>query len=718
MVQSSSGQFDKTSNQGADPGTDPGAYPLPVAVGRLLEPRERLSVSHWCDRHRHLDRRFTAQPGRWRTAVVPYMREPMDAFADPGVEQLTFMKCSRVGGTEWLNNIIAWTADCRPVPTIYCQPEKPDIEDEFKGRLRALFEDSERLRAHLPEAGGEWATTTQIDLDSMSIYGAWASSHNTLIRKTAGLCVFDEIDNCEATGGPLGNTLALLIERLTTYGYRGKLILDGTPKTGEGSGWRALQASDFRRPYVPCPKCGGYQVLMFDRIEIPADVRDPDRIEIEQLGRYRCIHCEKLLEHRLHQRWMIDRTAWLPKVQTFRGRLPVNESDAESRRIVEVDSLAVPPFDPWDVQYADHVQWTPLTDGEALGTRRRGYWINVLYSPWPTRTWSHVIAKMLRCAGQPDEMQVFHNSWLAQPYEETVELTDAAKLRSRRDSEHRPRLYTPPEAKILLMGADVQAHWLYFVIRAWGVGERSWLIDHGSVETFDELYARAFLTCYPFVGPSGASGASGGLRCHALAIDTGYAERRDEVYAFARRSGVVPVKGQSHVDYAVRPSRIEWLPKGGRDPQAIVLQHVNTDLFKAKVYRHANGPPDAMGGWGLNRDATDEYIKQFTAEHQVREAVNRRKGAERRLVWKPKPGQADNHYLDCEVYAAALAYISNVAMFRGQTPAIGLVDNGDAPMRSPEANAKAGEAGRGKSQPADRVRGPSIRNVGGRGFIG
>lgn len=697
------------TNEPASPRTSGVTYPLPEAVRRMLAPRERISVSHWCDRHRYLDRRFTAQPGPWRTARVPYLREPLDAIAETGLEVLVFMKCSRVGGTEWQNNAMAWSADVRPMPTLYVQPERDDVADELTGRIRSLFEASSRLRAHIP--GGEWCSKTQIDLDAMTIYGGWAANQNTLIRKTIGLAIFDEIDNTEKAAGHLGNTLDVLAERLATYGHRGKLMLDATPTVPAASGWRTLEASDFRRPHVACPFCGTYQVLVFDQLKMPEDVRDPDRIADEQLAWYECAHCEAAIDHASWHQWMIDRVVWIPKQQRPIEALPVSSVEcaeqtgndhpeqpehshrgedegetlerarlhaadctpAEARDIVDRRSLAVPPYDPWDERYAQHVQWTPALEGTPPRTARRGYWINVLYSPWATRTWPHIMAEWLRRKDDPERRRVFFNSWLGEPYEEAVHVTDVEQLAEKRAGEL-PRDWVPPEARVLTMGCDVQLATLYYVIRAWGPSEESWLIREGTIEQFWHLYELAFHTGFPIVGLDGQR-----MRCRALGIDSGYAARLDEVYEFGRRPGVVLMKGVQSADYRTRPSKIEHMPRGGTHPLSLILHHVNTHLFKEKVHRLANVPPGQPGHWHLHSEATDEYLKQFTAEKQVLENVSGKRGGRRQLVWKPKTEGAPNHFLDCEVYAAALADILSLPLLTAEHPRQEVLDASGEP---------------------------------------
>ena len=58
----------------------------------------------------------------------------------------------------------------------------------------------------------------------------------------------------------------------------------------------------------------------------------------------------------------------------------------------------------------------------------------------------------------------------------------------------------------------------------------------------------------------------------------------------------------------------------------------------------------------VHKDCDLEYAEQVTAEHKITE---RHKG---KVVqrWTQKSSHADNHYLDCEVYAAAAADVLEV----------------------------------------------------------
>ena len=85
------------------------------AWGQGLQPDADLTVSEWADAHRMLGSRASAEPGRYRTARTPYMREIMDALS-PGssVQRIVFMKAAQVGATEAGNNWIGFAIHHAP----------------------------------------------------------------------------------------------------------------------------------------------------------------------------------------------------------------------------------------------------------------------------------------------------------------------------------------------------------------------------------------------------------------------------------------------------------------------------------------------------------------------------------------------------------------------------------------------------------------------------
>jgi phage terminase large subunit GpA-like protein len=613
---------------------------LPPALLQALRPPEDLTVSQWADRYRILHAKDCAEPGPWRTDRVPYLREIQDAFTDAGVGSIIFVKSSRVGGTEFLNNVLGFSADQRPMPTIYVLPREPDVNEEFTGRIRRIFETSPKLKAHC--VAPNWATDDTIHLDAMTIMGAWASSPDTMIRRTSGVNAFDEVDNCEAHAGRLGNIWTLLLERLTTFGYRGKQIGVTTPTTSDASGWRAWLASDQRKYWVPCPRCGTYQLLRFDRIRFPTEgSATPEWIEQQEAAWYQCEGCaDPIREPDKH--WMNLRGLWVPAAQQVEEPLDVEDEDLVRRAAV--------PYGP--------ERWRPSLAGDAPRTRQRGYWLPCYYSPW--RTFSAILAKFLKVKDDPAALRVVRNQWFAEPWEEAVHVTDAGELRKKTFGAH-PADRVPAKALVLLAGADVQADAIYYVLRAYGEHEESWKVREGVCGDFEELQRIALFTLFDRVDGCDAPP----LRGSYLAIDSGF--RTDEVYDFGLRLDpeVVIVKGDQDIAGGLRhrPTLIDYYPNGRRNPEGVKLVHVNTGLFKSKLNRLMQTRPGDRGAWHLDADTSDEYLRHLTAEHQVYERYGKRRSGGR-VLWKPKAEGRPNHWFDCEVYLAALADMKDVKSLR------------------------------------------------------
>jgi len=84
-----------------------GAEALLWSWHRGMRPDPDLTVSEWADQHRKLSSRATAEPGQYRTARTPYLREIMDALSPRHpAYRISFMKAAQVGATEAGNNWI------------------------------------------------------------------------------------------------------------------------------------------------------------------------------------------------------------------------------------------------------------------------------------------------------------------------------------------------------------------------------------------------------------------------------------------------------------------------------------------------------------------------------------------------------------------------------------------------------------------------------------
>ena len=268
------------------------------------------------------------------------------------------------------------------------------------------------------------------------------------------------------------------------------------------------------------------------------------------------------------------------------------------------------------------------------------FWISTLYSPF-TR-FSDIAKEFMRSKDDPELLQNFTNSWLAEPWEDTKLKTNADLVMERQTDV--PAWELPEWTKLLTAGIDVQENCLYWTIRAWGDFMTSQNVAHGQALSMVEV-ERVMNTAFSL--PSGEK-----MMVELALMDSG--DQTDAVYEFCliNAEWVRPCKGvptmQGHY-------RISTVDKAGSRANGMQLVLVDGGKYKDMIAARMRRP-NGRGSWMVHKDCDLEYAEQVTAEHKITE---RSKG---KVVqrWELKTSHAANHYLDCEVYAAAAADVLEV----------------------------------------------------------
>ena len=114
---------------------------------RGIRPDPNMTVSEWADAHRKLSSRASAEPGQYRTARTPYLREIMDALSPSHpAQRVTFMKAAQVGATEAGNNWIGFVIHHAPGPMLAVLPTLEMAKRPSRGRIDPLIEDRPALK--------------------------------------------------------------------------------------------------------------------------------------------------------------------------------------------------------------------------------------------------------------------------------------------------------------------------------------------------------------------------------------------------------------------------------------------------------------------------------------------------------------------------------------------------------------------------------------------
>ena len=580
-------------------------------------PPEHVPVSRWCDLHRVLPA-SSAEQGPWRTDRTPYLRELLDGLQDRHVEQITLRKSTQVGGTELLLNAVGWVVDQAPQPIVYVVPRDTDTGHTGRRRIRPLFTDSPSLRDHIPSDRADWAQTELAFRNGAVIYLVGANSPADLASKACGVLIGDECDKWPGYAGKEASPFDLARERTRTYPGR-KILLTSTPVLPDGLTTTEYERGDRRHYHVPCPHCGTFQVLSWDRFRYDDTLAPEDLLANPDLVAYPCVDCgEPIRDH--HKPEALRRGVWVP--------------DGAELQVVDGQARVV----------------------GAKRTRHRSYQLWAAYSPW--LTWAAIAAEWLRLRETEAGRQHFANSWLGEPFREVLQAPEQGNVRSHIRAYERDTL--PPEcsAKVLTLGCDVQKHDLVYTLRAWGDLGESWLVRSGRAQTFAQLEAI-------IRGRWGEKQLPVVLAC----LDSRY--RTDEVLEFARVHDdiVRAIKGvdSDSTGSPFTTHRVDRHPVTGQPLRtSLVVWHVRVDPFRARVVSAVNGEAtEGARAWHLHSDIHDQYVHQLASMERVRKRT--KAGRQGDTVWQLRAGHRRKDFFDAEVYAlvaATMARCDNIGHSR------------------------------------------------------
>ena len=277
-----------------------------VGAAAMLPPRDIL-VSQWADENRVLTGGAAAERGQWRTRH--YQREPMDVLS-PGhpCRQVVLLSAAQMMKTEVLLNFLGFIADVDPGPVLVVEPRTEDAKALSKDRVAPMFKSTPALRGKIAPVKSRDSNNTT--LHKVFVNGAGhitftgAISPSGLAMRPIRYALLDEVDRYPASAGTEGDPVSLAIQRTAEFQHNKKIVMASTPTVkGVSRIEMAWKESDQRDYFVPCPKCGHYQVLVL------GDGTGPGLVWPEDLpddAMYRCAGCRELIPP--HQKaWMVER---------------------------------------------------------------------------------------------------------------------------------------------------------------------------------------------------------------------------------------------------------------------------------------------------------------------------------------------------------------------------------------------------------------------------
>lgn len=601
-------------------------------------PPADLTVSEWAAEHRVLSRESSAEAGPWRNERTPYMVEPMNAFSDPRVREISVVAMSQVGKSEMELNIIGYIIDQDPGSVLYIQPNLDDAKKFSRLRIAPMIRDCDTLRTKVSEVRSRDAgnTVLQKTFPGGMLTMVGSQSPSALASTPARYVLGDEVDRWALSAGSEGDPWALAAARTTTF-YNAKMVAVSTPTIKGYSRIEKLFLDGTQERWCSqCPSCGEWHNITFDDIKFDFDTTGSGRRKSYTL-------------HSVH--WCCPACGCL-------------HTEAEMR--------------------AQPARWIAENPG-AIERGRRSFWVNAFSSPW--RSWDKIVLKFLEVKNDPEELKVFYNTVLGELWEDRGDLEDEDTMLARREDYGTAEDGTPVELPdgvlVLTCGVDTQDDRLEYEVVGHGHYGETWGIKKGIImgdpnyddpwERLDEVVSHV----YKFQNGRG-------LTVSMTCVDSG-GHKTQSVYMQTRarlQRRIFAIKGQGGdgIPYTKPPSKVK-IVVGGKTVGQTWLYSIGVDAGKAAIMaalkvqeagpKYCHFPRDNDRGYDLN------FFNGLLSEKLVMKTERGRT----RWAWEKLKGHERNEALDCRNYALAAFRILDPDLDAVERRLRGL----DSPGKQPEA---------------------------------
>ncbi len=601
-----------------------------------------VDINAWAAEHRYVAAESgSPAPGKWDPELVPYVRE-IQACLSPlhPATDVTIKKSGQGGASECGLNLFGATAHLAPAPMLIVLPTVDEAKKYNKIKLQPTIEATPALaRSVLEVKSRDEDSSTALFKRFRGGYAVitGANSSAGLQMVSAKTIIFEEVSEYPPEAGDRGDPIEQALIRGDAWEKkRPKRAYISTPAL-EGACRISAKyaASDQRQLYCPCPHCGSYQILRFDRLRWNSDTAPHG-------AHYVCAAHGCVIEA-WHQRAMVAQAVWL---KTYAG------DDAN-------------PAPPETIAAEDLPRWVAARGHESPAVGRQpGFHFWRIHSPF--NAWDKIVARWLEAQSRGHTatkvfvQQVRAEAWAERGDAPLPEKLVAARLAAK------PR--TVPHGALFLTGmADVQGDRLEWGVYAWSaLLAQGWLIDKGVIAG-DPATPAPWSELRAVIDRGYPDALGRDWAVDAFGIDAGYLSQ--QVYAFVMRQQ--PDSAGARAVFAL-DGRPGWrLPAigtpatrdvdyDGKKIGGVLLWPVGTFDLKAEIYAGLRAfirGPDADGRWPAGVLLYDEtcdlaYFEQLTAERLVdrrhRNGVVSKEwviGAQRR-----------NEALDIAVGARALAH--------------------------------------------------------------
>lgn len=658
------------------------------ALSGILPP-ERFNVPTWAEKRRWMSNTGGGIVGQFSHDDAPYTFAPSTDLTSLDYLNVAVVGPGQVGKTIIAENWLGYGIDIEPANLLWYMQTDQGIESYVKGRINPYIDEHEVLWSKRGKRSSDDSIHFKRFTGMQVEFLAFGPS--TIINKSAPRIVADEIDNYQW----LGDVKPVLDVRRQTFGRQSMVLAMSHPDLARGlnpskdwtSGIMAYYGDSTRAVwYWECPHCGMWSspapiAARQMTLEFP---RDED-VPLDVVAAEAYLACPAGCKVQDHERKAMNLGAYR---HVHGGWV------REGQELTEGGELR----------------------GEIAAKDTSGYWITGTMSPFViggigSLARNYVKALRARDSGDKDGeeslKQVVVKQW-GIPYSprRAVGSVEASTLVERVEPALKLRSVAHG-VRFLTLGVDCQAWGWEYLVRGWGKGGESWIVDHGRIAGTNEasgkpidpatspddwdLLLDLYNRTYPLADDSGRV-----LKIRAMAYDSqGVPGVATQAYAAfkrwrklgkARKLGeigkrdvwtIIPTKG-SHLLSA--PRLIVSYPDTNRAANKTAARgevpqgQFNPNLFKDALVGHLKMAEP--GDWFVHFPAelktpgsdVHHWFEQLVAEHQLPSGA-----------WEKTHSSAKNEVLDLMVLNHVAAHLHGIARIDWASPPAWASDWADNP---------------------------------------
>lgn len=577
------------------------------ALTTLLAPNwslpERIPPWKWCEENvKNIP--YSPIPGHFKSANSPWVREVMEAMADPDIRLVSIVAPVQSSKTISAELCLCYIIANFPGPCLWLSQTDADAKDQAEARLHKLFSECDAVKKLFPADRHKKKTQTVFFSNGMTLWVLGAHAKSNLQSRSIRWLIGDE--TWQWPNGHMQQAEA----RVTAFGWLGKCIFLSQGGTENDDTHRKFETTDMREWELKCPKCGKYQPYKWSNIEWDKNYRDGggqiDFAKVRSSVRLVCEFCK-------HE---------------------VADSDA-NRKLLNSDAKFVP------------------QNPNAPTTKAGFHWNSMASMSWGELAEMYLRAKESCRRGDLEDLKNFYQKRLALPWGDleedfTLDISPSG-YRMGDDWESEAAVGTkgailppPHESKnrvrLRFLTVDVQMDHFYAVVRSWACDASSRLVYCAKLQTWEdvEILQNRF-----------------GVFPQLVFVDAGYSTF--EVYRNCAKHNWTALMGDGRRDF---PHRVngkitQRFYSTARHPlvsdrKCRMHYWSNLGIKDTLARLRSNQNPDEGSTWEVPSDVPEEYLKMLDSEQRVKKGNS--------WEWR-QIGKRPNHYWDCEAMQVCAAYM-------------------------------------------------------------